>query len=159
LLGLVLREADNIIRADKRRDVAARIAYLNAALEHLTLADQKPELIDILSQQEQEMMMIESDRLYASTLIDMPYAPLRPTSPSPIVDSAVAFALACLAWLGMVRLAPADGRWGRFIAGFARPRWNKAPHAAEIDALADAMRLPGARDASGRGDTTKSGQG
>jgi hypothetical protein len=70
LLGLILPEADNIIREDKRRDVAARIAYLNTALVHLALADQKPELIAILSEQEQEMMMVESDHLYASKLID-----------------------------------------------------------------------------------------
>ncbi len=120
LLGLIIHEADNIIREDKRRDVSARIAYLNSALEHLSLADQKPELIAVLSEQEQEMMMIESDHLYASKLIDMPYAPLKPTSPSPVIDSLIALAVSCLAWLAIVRLIPAEGRWARLLAPFAQ---------------------------------------
>jgi hypothetical protein len=68
------------------------------------------------------MMMIESDHLYASTLIDLPYAPLKPTSPSPIVDSAIALALACITWLGIARTVPSEGRWARFVRTFARPR-------------------------------------
>jgi hypothetical protein len=122
LLNTMLLEADNIIREDKRRDVSARIAYLNAALVNLMLAEQKPAMIDILSQQEQEMMMIESDHLYASILIDTPHAPLKPTSPSPIIDSAIALALACFAWLAAVRMAPAEGGFRRMLSAFARPR-------------------------------------
>ncbi|HEX4078737.1 MAG TPA: hypothetical protein VHX61_07680 [Rhizomicrobium sp.] len=164
LLGLILREADNIIREDKRRDVAARIAYLNTALEHLSLADQKPELIDVLSEQEQEMMMIESDDLYASTLIDMPYAPLKPTSPSPTADSAIALALACMAWLGVVRTVPSEGRWARFVRAFARPgrsrsgaarkRTPRTPDRFRSDPLAGALPVPGALDAAARSDVT-----
>jgi len=120
LLGIILLEADNIIRQDKRRDVSARIAFLNTALEHLSLADQKPQLIDILSDQEQEMMMIESDHRYASTLIDTPHASLKPSSPSPVSDTVVALALAAIAWLGIVRLTPATGRRRRILAAFAR---------------------------------------
>jgi hypothetical protein len=146
LLGIILLEADNIIRQDKRHDVLARIAYLNNALEHLSLADQKPELIDILSQQEQEMMMIESDHNYASMLIDSPHAPLKPSSPTPIVDGAVGFAMACLVWLGMVRMTPAQGFWRRFLSAFARPRGARAAGAAHEDPLADALGLPGALD-------------
>ncbi|MGD0192707.1 MAG: Wzz/FepE/Etk N-terminal domain-containing protein [Rhizomicrobium sp.] len=122
ILNLVLLEADNIIREDKRRDVSARIAYLNMALERLTLADQKPAMIDVLSQQQQEMMMIESDHRYASTLIDQAHAPLKPTSPVPTLDAAIAFGLSCLAWFGLVRLAPESGQWRRFVNAFARPR-------------------------------------
>jgi hypothetical protein len=160
LLGLILHEADDIIREDKRRDVAARIAYLNTALEHLSLADQKPELIDVLSQQEQEMMMIESDHLFASTLIDQPYAPLKPTAPSPIVDSAIAFALACIAWLGIVRTVPSEGRWARFVRAFARQkhgrftgdRASRGRSGFREDLLADALPLPGALDVAARTD-------
>jgi hypothetical protein len=119
LLGLILHEADDIIREDKRRDVAARIAYLNAALIHLTLADQKPELIAVLSEQEQEMMMIESDHLYASMMIDAPYAPLTPTSPSPIVDGLMALGLASVVWLGLVRISPAGSGLAGFVSVFA----------------------------------------
>ena len=144
LLGMILREADNVIRADKRRDVAARIAYLNTALEHLSLADQKQQLIDILSDQQQEMMMIESDHLYASTLIDTPHAPVKPSSPSPIVDSAAALLLAIVSWLGLVRLAPQGGRWARVLAAFARSGAKAAHRSPESapDPLADALRIP-----------------
>jgi hypothetical protein len=122
ILNLILLEADNIIRQDKRRDVSARINYLNDTLARLNLADQKPELIDILSDQQQEMMMIESDHRYASVLIDPPHAPLKPTSPVPTIDAAIAFVLACLAWLGAVRLTPQSGRLRRLLEKFARPR-------------------------------------
>jgi hypothetical protein len=159
LLGLILREADNIVREDKRRDVAARIAYLNTALVHLSLADQKPELISILSDQEQEMMMIESDHLYASKLIDMPYAPLKPSSPSPIIDSFIALGLACLVWLGFVRLVPAEGRWARFVGVFARGKrcapGNKSAQPApkfRDDPLADALPLPAVLDGAAGSD-------
>lgn len=145
LLGLILREADNAIREDKRRDVAARIAYLNTALEHLSLADQKPQLIDIISDQEQEMMMVESDHLYASILIDTPYAPLKPSSPSPVVDGAIALALAMFGWLCMVRAAPEARPWARVLAAFARPGLRTSPPRrakALNDPLADAIRFP-----------------
>ncbi|HEY1611934.1 MAG TPA: hypothetical protein VGG24_21920 [Paraburkholderia sp.] len=125
LLGDILLEADNIIREDKRRDVSARIAFLNTTLEKLSLAEQKPAMIDILSQQEQEMMMVESDHRYASVLIDTPHAPLKPTSPSPIVDSAIAFGLAVFGWLMVVRTLPGSERGRRFLEVFARPRRTK----------------------------------
>jgi len=126
ILNLILLEADNIIRQDKKRDVSARIAYLNDALEHLSLADQKPAMIEILSEQQQEMMMIESDHRYASILIDPPHAPLKPTSPAPLLDAAVALALSCFAWLGAVRLTPRSGRWRRILDAFARPRVRRS---------------------------------
>jgi hypothetical protein len=162
LLGLILREADNIIREDKRRDVAARIAYLNTALVHLALADQKPELIAILSEQEQEMMMIESDHLYASKLIDAPYAPLTPTSPSPIIDGLIAMGLACVGWFALVRMVPAGGFWGRIAGAFARGRrGNKAARPApkfRDDAFADALPMQTMLDgAAGRDAATLRG--
>ncbi|HEY3777688.1 MAG TPA: Wzz/FepE/Etk N-terminal domain-containing protein [Rhizomicrobium sp.] len=149
LLQTILREADNIIRQDKRRDVAARIAYLNTALEHLTLADQKPELIDVLSEQEQEMMMIESDHLYASTLIDAPYAALKPTSPKPVIDFAIALALSVFAWLGVIRTVPSEGALARLLGLFARRKRRRprgrtgASPAPAYHPLAGALRMPG----------------
>jgi hypothetical protein len=145
LLGTILREADNIIRQDKRRDVAARIAYLNTALVHLTLADQKPELIDVLSEQEQEMMMIASDHLYASTLIDAPYAPRKPTSPKPTIDFAIALALAAFVWLGVVRAVPSESRFLAIFATRRRRRGRKAPRPSRApahDPLEGALQMP-----------------
>jgi hypothetical protein len=158
LLGLILHEADDVIRQDKRRDVEARIAYLDTALVHLTLADQKPELIAVLSEQQQDMMMIESDQLYASKMIDVPYAPRTPTSPSPIIDGLIVMGVACFGWLAMVRMIPAQGRWSRFLAAFAwgkrREKPNKAKRSAprfRHDPLAAALPIPAVLDgAAGR---------
>jgi hypothetical protein len=159
LLGLILREADNIIREDKRRDVSARIAYLNTALTHLSLADQKPELIAILSEQEQEMMMIESDHLYASMMIDAPYAPLTPTSPSPIVDSLIAMGACFVIWLALVRMSPGGSWLAGFVAAFAhgkrrRGRAQRPTPRFHEDPLADALPIPGVLDGH---DTTSRG--
>jgi hypothetical protein len=115
LLSQILLEADNIIREDKRRDVSARIAYLQGALQDIAIADQKAALIDTLSQQQQQMMMIASDHRYASTYIDTPYAPYRPTSPNPIVDLLVAFILSLCAWYGAIRYVPQTGRLRRVL--------------------------------------------
>jgi hypothetical protein len=156
LLGLILREADNIIREDKRRDVAARIAYLNTALVHLALADQKPELIAVLSEQEQEMMMIESDHLFASMLIDAPYAPLTPTSPSPVIDGLIVLGLACVIWLALVRMSLAGSRTPWFVAVFARRKrgshGGKPPRSApqfRDDPLADALPISAVLNSTG----------
>ncbi|HEY5048987.1 MAG TPA: Wzz/FepE/Etk N-terminal domain-containing protein [Rhizomicrobium sp.] len=141
ILNLILLEADNIIRQDKRRDVAARIAYLNEALEHITLADQKPAMIEVLSQQEQEMMMVASDHRYASVMIDPPHAPLKPTSPLPTVDAAIALGLSCVAWLGAVRLTPKSGRWRRLLDKFARPGRKRRTRLASAVAAKTAARI------------------
>ncbi len=136
LLDLILIEADNIIREDKRRDVAARIAYLNGALVRLDVADEKEQLIDTLSQQEQEMMMIQSDHRYASLLIDPPHAPFKPSSPLPTVDAAIAFVLAWFAWAGAVRVTPQTGRLRNLIEMFARRPTMRRRLAAHIAAEA-----------------------
>ena len=138
LLNLILLEADNIIREDKRRDVEARIAYLNRGLARLAIAEEKEELIDILSDQEQEMMMVESDHRYASNLIVPPHAPLKPSSPLPTIDAGIAFLLACSAWLGAVRLTPESGRLRRLLNRFARRAQKCTPSHGAIPAEAGA---------------------
>lgn len=139
ILNLILLEADNIIRQDKRRDVSARIAYLNTALEHLTLADQKPAMIDILSQQQQEMMMVEADHRYASILIDPPHAPIKPTSPVPTIDAAIGAAVSLIAWLGIVRFPPRTGWMRRLLELFSSARGSRRRRVAQA--------LPEARSA------------
>jgi len=136
LLNIILLEADNIIREDKRRDVAARIAYLDTTLASLGIADEKQQLIDTLSQQQEEMMMIQSDHRYASLLIDPPHAPLKPSSPLPTIDAGIAFLLSCLAWFGAVRLTPQQGWLRRLIEVFARRKRKRLRGAARIPAEA-----------------------
>ena len=115
ILGRILLETDNIIRADLERDVSARLAYLKAETPNVTVADQREALIAVLSEQEQLQMMLAADNRFASTLIDAPYASDVPSSPPPVwimmLEGAV---LALLVWMGVVYLAfafPATGRW------------------------------------------------
>lgn len=136
LLDLILLEADNIIREDKRRDVAARIAYLNSTLGDLAIADEKEQLISTLAEQQEEMMMIQSDHRYASLLIDPPHAPLKPSSPLPTVDAAIAFVLGCVAWACAVRFAPQTGALRKFVELFARRRRSRPRLAARVPAEA-----------------------
>ncbi len=86
ILNIILKEADNIIRADLNRDVSARLAYLRNQTPNVVIADQREALIAVLSEQEQLQMMLAADSRFASTLIDAPYASDLPTSPSPILD-------------------------------------------------------------------------
>ena len=81
ILNLILLEADNIIREDMRRNVIARLTFLNAEAPKVTVSDQREALIAIESQQEQLLMMIEADQRFASTFIEPPYASLNRTSP------------------------------------------------------------------------------
>jgi hypothetical protein len=84
ILGTILQETDNLIRADQRRDVEARISFLKRELTQTNLAtDERTALISILSDQEQLLAMISADNRYASTLVTAPYAPERPTWPRP----------------------------------------------------------------------------
>jgi hypothetical protein len=136
ILDLILLEADNIIREDKRRDVAARIAYLNSALARLDVADEKEQLIDTLSQQEQEMMMIQSDHRYASLMIDPPHAPRKPSSPLPTIDAAIAVVLSGVAWACAVRFTPQTGRLRNFVELFARRKRKRRRRTAPVAAQA-----------------------
>jgi|SRR5665213_339342 len=122
ILNLILLDADNIIRDDKRRDVAARISYLTRALGDITLTDQKMSIIGTLTDQQQEMMIIQSDQRFASTLIDPPHAPFRPVSPDPLKDLMVSIALAILLWAMLIYFARPGTVIYRFIEIFALRR-------------------------------------
>ncbi|MBS0472146.1 MAG: hypothetical protein JSR60_13825 [Proteobacteria bacterium] len=115
LLTQILKTADDIIREDKRRDVAARIAYLHSALGNLAVTNERDALIQTLSDQDQKMMIISSDHRYASTYIDPPYAPARPSSPNPYEDVLIALVLAVATWFGVVYFAREGGRVHGFL--------------------------------------------
>jgi len=125
LLTLILRTADDIIREDRRRDVAARIAYLREALLNLTVASEKDILIQTLSEQDQKMMIIASDHRYASTYIDPPYTPIRPSNPNPYQDLFIAMFLTVGAWFGLVSLARQRGRVHRYLEWLAGRRGRR----------------------------------
>lgn len=115
ILNTILKEADDIIRADLNRDVSARLAYLKAQTLNVVVADQREALIAVLSEQEQLQMMLAADNRFASTLIDAPYASDLPTSPSPIwIMMLAGLVLAVIVWGGGVYLTfafPFVARW------------------------------------------------
>jgi hypothetical protein len=106
LLSMILREADDLIRADERQEVSARLAYLRSQIPKVTVADEKQILVSILSSQEQLQMMIESDPRFASTMVDPPFSSDIPTFPKgPLVCAALAVAFASLVWTGLTYFA------------------------------------------------------
>ncbi len=105
ILNTMLRATDQIIREDQRRDVTARISTLESELSEVTVSDERSSLIDILTNQEQLLTMIQADQRYASTLVVPPYASPKPISPTIVVSVILAFMCALLAWIAVVILA------------------------------------------------------
>jgi capsular polysaccharide biosynthesis protein len=106
LLGAILKEADNLIREERRRDVAARIAYLEKVLPTVDAADQRTSLAAVLSAQQQSMMEIEADQLYAYSMVDPPHAQRIPIAPNPKTNYVLALLLALICWAGLVAFGP-----------------------------------------------------
>jgi hypothetical protein len=133
ILNTILFEADTIIREDQKRDVTARIAFLQNELLHITVEEEREALISTLAAQEQLLAMLETDPRYASTLVVNPYSPLKPTFPPTLPALAMmAGVVSFVGWLALVAL----GFRSRLIAGllsrFAsnRPRSRRAQIAA-----------------------------
>jgi len=81
ILRIILNRTDDIVRQERLRDVKARIAYINEELPRVTQAEQHSALIQTLSSQEELKTMLVGDQRYASTMVDMPKASAKPTSP------------------------------------------------------------------------------
>lgn len=117
LLTAILKEADNLIREERRRDVAARIAYLENVLPKVDAADQRTSLTAVLSAQQQSMMEIEADQRYAYSLVDPPHANHTPVAPNPKMNYLLAVLLALVSWAGLVAFGPRNvfhiGTWAR----------------------------------------------
>jgi uncharacterized protein involved in exopolysaccharide biosynthesis len=122
LLNTVLSTADSVIREDKRRDVTARIRYLVNVLPSITQTDQKQSLSDVLSQQQQNMMMVAADKRYASALVDPPHASLIPTSPNVSKVLGFALLLGFGVWVLLVMRLPESHRLLKY---FSQPIWRR----------------------------------
>lgn len=118
ILETVLTRADNIIREEQRRDILARISYLQSELPSVTQTAQRGVLIDILSSQEELKTMMVADKRYAFTLVDPPHADRDPTFPMrPGRAAIVVVLLSVAATLGLVFLQG----YSRFIAKLLSP--------------------------------------
>jgi hypothetical protein len=123
ILATILKEADNIIRNDQRRDTNARIRYLNNIIRDVAATEQKEQLITVLSQQEQRMMFIESDYRYASVYIDPPYVLSRPISPRYSYYLLAGLVLSLISWYGVVLLMGKNMRVRALVKWF-EPKTN-----------------------------------
>ena len=81
LLKVVATEADGLARDQAKQRSAARLAYLQKALQTVVQADQHQVLIELFSQEEQQMMMVQADASYAALPVDVPSVPHRPSWP------------------------------------------------------------------------------
>lgn len=121
LLTTILREADDIIRQEERRDVSARLAFLNRKMPSVTVAEQRQTLIDSLSSQQQLEMMLEADKRFASSLIDPPFASQTPVYPrGPGFFLLVGVALSVVAWMTILFAAMRLKSVGRLVAAWER---------------------------------------
>lgn len=98
LLAVILTTADRIVRRDNRADVSARLAYLEKTIPGVTQTDVKESLISILSIQQQQMMAINADKLFAFDLVDPAHADLKPTSPNVALAGFLAILFAVATW-------------------------------------------------------------
>lgn len=111
LLDIILVEADRIVRFDRRRDVAARILYLQNQLSKVTNSDQRQAMISLLLLQQNTMMTIEADTRFASNLVEEPYAPLKPVWPSVASIAGMALFLASVTWALAIFVLPASNKF------------------------------------------------
>lgn len=84
-LTRVHRDADNILRENARTRSARRIHYLQQTLINVTAVEQRSALIQLLNQETQTSMMIESDPNYSADMVDPPSVTPDPISPKFVI--------------------------------------------------------------------------
>lgn len=86
------RSADNLLRVREKVRTLQRIGYLSETLDDTQLSEQRAILIELLSDEQQKMMMIEADEDFVAEIVQFPVISTIPTQPRP---KGVMF-LACL---------------------------------------------------------------
>ena len=117
LLETILVQADTLMRADKRQDIAARIAYLQDQLGKITLEEQRTALISLLTLQQSTMMIIAADHRYASYVVESPYAPQKPAWPTLGSVIGLILFIGVLGWIMAIYALPE-----KWLARFASDR-------------------------------------
>ncbi len=128
LVAAIHAEADGLLRQAAAARAEAHIAYLQAELGRVALAEHRQGLSVLLAQQERDRMLIRIGLPYAADPIEPPSAPLRPSWPNPVllVPAAVGAGLfggLLLAFARQGRTRPAGdaGRHPRAVAMPAAP--------------------------------------
>jgi hypothetical protein len=119
ILAMILEEADTLMRAEKKRDIAARIAYLKAQLADTTLEDQRSSIISNLIVQQNTMMVLSADRHYTNTTLEEPYTPSKATWPSGASLIGLMLFLTFLTWATAIFVLPPNN-W--LLSRFSREK-------------------------------------
>jgi hypothetical protein len=129
MLEYILWDADLLLRENKRRDVAARIAYLKGVIPTITQEYQREATIGLLSIQEQSMMTIAADARFATAVVEKPHASIRPTWPSPTAVVVLILLLSVGLWTLAILVLPESnllpkysGRVPRLSSATTSPR-------------------------------------
>ncbi len=83
ILRWVHGESDDLIREEALDRTSRQIAYIEGKLETVTVAEHRQSLVQLLSDQEKQMMMIQLDLPYAARIIEPPMVSDAPTFPKP----------------------------------------------------------------------------
>lgn len=81
LLNALYRAADKYLRNQAQERTVTETAYLRAALDRVTLADQRKALLDLLVEQEQTQLLLAVDLPFAADQVQRASAPHRPDWP------------------------------------------------------------------------------
>lgn len=129
LLNAILSRADEIIRQDQRRDVLARISFLESELPTVTQTDVRQSMIQILSDQEELKTMIIADKRFAFTMIDPPHASPTPSFPPRPSTALLLLALAAFGSFAVTVFFEARSRLvRRVLAPFAVRGRSRKPN-------------------------------
>ena len=83
LLKWMIEEGDSLIRQEAYERTSRQIKYIENKLETVVVAEHRQSLVQLLSDQEQQMMMIQVDLPYAARLVVPPNVPDDPDFPNP----------------------------------------------------------------------------
>lgn len=101
LLASTHRVTDELLRTEAARRTTAQIAYLEGQLRRVTVAEHRQALAALLSEQEQNRIVIAVDLPFAADVIEPPTAPILADWPNPLlVCGGAAAAGLCLGIFG-----------------------------------------------------------
>jgi uncharacterized protein involved in exopolysaccharide biosynthesis len=101
-LNALYKASDAQLRAQGETRTVSEIAYLRVALDHVTLADQRKAMLDLLAEQEQTQLLISVDLPFAADQIQAATAPSNPDWPPVGLVLLFAFCLGLFAGFSIV---------------------------------------------------------
>lgn len=86
LLRRITAIDDKILRDEKTRHTQQELQYLSKRLETISVVEQKLAVINMISDAEKNLMLLESGQPYAMMVLDPPLAGNAPASPAPFMN-------------------------------------------------------------------------